>query len=106
MKKMMYQTKGKKTLTKKSKKPTQVQFDAMTRLEKEALQDKYGDYRISADTPTLAELQAAEKKQQEINKKKLKGKEKKMGGMYKEGGIKKSTASEFLEPPSAYNLDS
>ena len=36
-------------------------------------------------------------------------KKKKMGGvkeLYKKGGVKKSTASEFLEPPSAYNLDS
>lgn len=44
-------------------------------------------------------------------KKKKKGgvKKKIMGGvkdMYKKGGIKKSTASEFLEPPSTYNLDS
>ena len=97
MKKMMYQSKGVK--------PTQEEFDAATSQQKRVLQNKYGNYKISADTPTLVELQAAEKKQQEINKKK-KGKEKKMGGMYKEGGIKKSTASEFLEPPSAYNLDS
>lgn len=144
-KKMMYQQKGVK--------PTQEEFDAATSKQKRVLQSKYGDYKISADTPTLAELQAAEKKQLEMNK----GKEKKMGGpmmykkggfpdlsgdgkitqkdilmgkgvikkkkkkkggtlpkkkgmggmkdMYKEGGIKKSTASEFLEPPSAYNID-
>jgi hypothetical protein len=96
MKKMMYQSKGVK--------PTQEEFDAATSEQRRVLQDKYGDYKISADTPTLAELQAAEKKQQEINKKK-KSKPKKMGGMYKEGGLKKSTASEFLSPPSVSNID-
>jgi len=149
-KKMMYQSKGVK--------PTQEEFDAATSEQKRELQNKYKDYKISADTPTLADLQAAEKKQLKMNKVK-KGKEKKMGGpmlykkggfgmlsvnagvdnnpnptaadrivgakkkkkkggirpkkktmggmkdMYKEGGIKKSTASEFLEPPSAYNID-
>ena len=98
MKKMMYQTKGKKTLTKKSEKPTQIQFDAMTQSEKESLQDKYGDYKIGFDTPTKAELDAIVA----ANKKK----KKKKGGLYKEGGVKKSTAGEFLSPPGVYNLDS
>ena len=99
MKKMMYQTKGKKTLKNKSVKPTQIQFDAMTQSEKESLQDKYGDYRIGFDTPTKAELDAVVA----ANKKK---KKKKKGGLYKEGGVKKSTAGEFLSPPGVYNLDS
>ena len=59
-KKMMYQQKGVK--------PTQEEFDAATSKQKRVLQSKYGDYKISADTPTLAELQAAEKKQLEMNK--------------------------------------
>tara|TARA_R110002049_G_scaffold112860_2_gene262647 strand:+ start:1244 stop:1531 length:288 start_codon:yes stop_codon:yes gene_type:complete len=91
MKKMMYQSKGVK--------PTQEEFDTFSQRRKERLSKKYpGVYKISADTPTKAELDAivaATKK-----------KSKKTGGtMYKEGGVKKSTASEFLSPPSVSNID-
>jgi len=91
-KKVKYQTTGVK--------PTQKEFDAMDQKQKEALIIQYPKfYKISADTPTKAELDAIVA----ANEKK---KSKKTGGtMYKEGGVKKSTANEFLEPPSAYNLD-
>lgn len=59
--------------------------------------------------PTAADRIVGAKKK---NKKKMGGprkvKKKGMGGMknmYKEGGVKKSTASEFLSLPSVYNLD-
>ena len=92
MKKMMYQSKGVK--------PTQEEFDAFSQRRKERLSKKYpGVYKISADIPTKAELDAIVA----ANKKK---KSKKTGGtMYKEGGVKKSTASEFLSPPSVANID-
>jgi len=76
--------------------PTQKEFDAMGGEEKEKLaRANEGYYKIHSDTPSLAELQAAEAKSK-----------KNKGAKYKEGGVKKSTASEFLAPPSVYNLDS
>ena len=91
MKKRMYQSKGLK--------PTQIEFDAMDTKAKEALTIQYPDfYKISDDTPTKAELDAFEAARKSK-------KSKKTGGMYKTGGVKKSTASEFLEPPRAYNID-
>ena len=93
MKKRMYQSKG------LGLKPTQIEFDAMDTKAKEALTIQYPDfYKISDDTPTKAELDAFEAARKSK-------KSKKTGGMYKTGGVKKSTASEFLEPPRAYNID-
>jgi len=99
-KKVKYQTTGVK--------PTQEEFDAMDTKAKEALALQYpGLYKISADTPTKAELDAivaaAKKKKSKLGKVRTGGLD---PTLYKEGGVKKSTASEFLEPPSAYNLDS